>query len=285
MTKPEPRAVPISFEFFPPREAEGRTRLIHNVASKLAQLAPEYFSVTYGAGGTTKQGTRQTVDALIKNGFKAAPHLSMGADDIADIKQMLDDYQAAGVTRIVALRGDQPSGLGSTRFAHNAEALVRLIREHSGDTFDIEVAAYPEVHPDAQNAAADLDFFKRKIDAGASGAITQYFYNADAYENFLERANQAGITVPIIAGVMPITNLASILRFSEKCGAEVPRWLCKTLGDLEHDEPETARVGVDVVTRLCERLISLGAPGIHFYTLNRWGATTRICENLGYSTA
>ncbi len=131
MTKPESRAVPISFEFFPPREAEGRTRLIHNVASKLAQLAPEYFSVTYGAGGTTKQGTRQTVDALIKNGFKAAPHLSMGADDIADIKQMLDDYQAAGVTRIVALRGDQPSGLGSTRFAHNAEALVRLIREHS----------------------------------------------------------------------------------------------------------------------------------------------------------
>jgi methylenetetrahydrofolate reductase (NADPH) len=270
----------VSFEFFPPRDEEGRSRLISNVAAKLGQLQPEYFSVTYGAGGTTKDGTQQTVGKLIDAGFDAAPHLSMGADDSNDIRQMLDDYAAAGVKRIVALRGDQPSGFGASRFAHNAEALVRLIRDHSGDQFHIEVAAYPEVHPDAEGAQFDLDFFKRKVDAGADGAITQYFYNADAYENFLERTAAAGITVPIVPGVMPITNLAAVLRFSEKCGAEVPRWLRQVLVDKQDDDQATLEFGVEVVTRLCQRLLALGAPGLHFYTLNRWGATTRICQNL-----
>ena len=270
----------ISFEFFPPRDDEGRARLTKNVASKLGELGPQYFSVTYGAGGTTKDGTQQTVTGLIEAGFDAAPHLSMGADDESDIHRMLDEYAAAGVKRIVALRGDQPSGFGASRFAHNAEALVRLIRGHSGDQFEIEVAAYPEVHPDATSAQADLDFFKRKVDAGADGAITQYFYNVDAYEDFLERVTAAGITIPIVPGVMPITNLASLIRFSEKCGAEIPRWLRQVLSDKQDDDQATLDFGVEVVTRLCQRLLALGAPGLHFYTLNRWGATTRICQNL-----
>jgi len=271
---------PISFEFFPPRDEEGRTRLVENVATKLGALGPAFFSVTYGAGGTTRDGTRQTVNSLIEAGFAAAPHLSMGADDAADIRTMLDDYHARGVTRIVALRGDQPSGFGTQRFAHNAEALVRLIRMHSGDQFHLEVAAYPETHPDAVSAAQDLDFFKRKVDAGADSAITQYFYNADAYENFLERCTVAGITVPIVPGVMPITNLASLIRFSEKCGADIPRWLRHVLIDKQDNEAATIDFGVEFVSRLCQRLLDLGAPGLHFYTLNRWGATTRICQNL-----
>ncbi len=280
MSAKKPAAPSVSFEFFPPRDEEGQSRLISNVASKLGQLQPEYFSVTYGAGGTTKDGTQQTVSKLIDAGFDAAPHLSMGADDSNDIRAMLDSYAAAGVKRIVALRGDQPSGFGASRFAHNAEALVRLIRDHSGDQFHIEVAAYPEVHPDAEGAQFDLDFFKRKVDAGADGAITQYFYNADAYENFLERTTAAGITVPIVPGVMPITNLSAVLRFSEKCGAEVPRWLRQVLVDKQDDDQATLEFGIEVVTRLCQRLLALGAPGLHFYTLNRWGATTRICRNL-----
>lgn len=270
----------ISFEFFPPRDAAGRSRLISSVASKLGELAPAYFSVTYGAGGTTKDGTRQTVGNLIAAGFDAAPHLSMGADEQADMHALLDHYAASGVKRIVALRGDQPSGFGANRFAHNAEALVRLIRAHSGDHFDIEVAAYPEIHPDAKGAEFDLDYFKRKVEAGANGAITQYFYNADAYEDFLERCAAAGITIPIVPGVMPITNLAALVRFSDKCGAEIPRWLKQVLADKQDDEQATVEFGVEVVTRLCQRLLKLGAPGLHFYTLNRWGATTRICQNL-----
>jgi methylenetetrahydrofolate reductase (NADPH) len=280
MSTSKPSRPPVSFEFFPPRDEDGRQRLISNVAARLGQLQPEYFSVTYGAGGTTKDGTQQTVAQLIDAGFDAAPHLSMGADDVEDIQRMLDEYAKLGVRRIVALRGDQPSGFGASRFAHNAEALVRLIRAHSGDRFDIEVAAYPEVHPDAEGAAVDLDFFKRKVDAGANGAITQYFYNADAYEDFLERSSAAGIDIPIVPGVMPITNLASLIRFSEKCGAEIPRWLRQVLTDKQDDDQATLDFGVEVVTHLCRRLLALGAPGLHFYTLNRWGAATRICQNL-----
>lgn len=275
---------PISFEFFPPRDSEGRERLVNNVASKLGTLEPEFFSVTYGAGGSTRDGTRQTIKRLIEAGYQAAPHLSMGADDASNILSMLDTYAADGVTRIVALRGDQPSGFGTNRFAHNAETLVRLIREHSGDAFHLEVAAYPETHPDATSAAEDLTYFKRKVDAGANSAITQYFYNADAYEDFLERSTAAGIDIPIVAGIMPITNLAALMRFSDKCGADVPRWLQRVLVDYENDEAATIDFGVDFVTRLCEKLLALGAPGMHFYTLNRWGATTRICQNLAGAT-
>ncbi|MCR9261741.1 MAG: methylenetetrahydrofolate reductase [NAD(P)H] [Pseudomonadaceae bacterium] len=275
------RLPPVSFEFFPPRDAEGRARLINNVAAKLGVLNPHFFSVTYGAGGSTRDGTRQTVVDLKAAGFDAAPHLSMGNDDIPAVKQTLDDYAAQGINRIVALRGDQPSGVGSNRFANNAQALVELIREHSGKQFHLEVAAYPETHPDAKSAAADLDHFKRKVDAGADSAITQYFYNVDAFENFLNRCAQANISLPIIPGIMPITNLASLVRFSDKCGADIPRWLRYVLIDLENDEQATIEFGVEVMTRVCEQLISLGVPGLHFYTLNRWGATTRICENLG----
>ncbi len=275
------RLPPVSFEFFPPRDEQGRTKLIDNVARKLGALNPHFFSVTYGAGGSTRDGTRQTVADLKAAGFDAAPHLSMGNDDIPAVKQMLDDYAAQGINRIVALRGDQPSGMGTNPFANNAQALVELIRQHSGKQFHLEVAAYPETHPDAKSAAADLDYFKRKVDAGADSAITQYFYNVDAFENFLNRCAQANITLPIIPGVMPITNLASLVRFSDKCGADIPRWLRYVLVDLEDDEQGTIEFGIEVITRLCEKLISLGVPGLHFYTLNRWGATTRICENLG----
>ena len=273
-------ARPVSFEFFPPRDEVGCERLVSNVASKLSEFQPEFFSVTYGAGGSTRDGTRQTVLSLTEAGHQATPHLSMGADDAGEIGEMLDAYAADGVTRIVVLRGDQPSGFGSNRFAHNAEALIKLIRDHSGDQFHLEVAAYPEVHPDASSAASDLEFFKRKVDAGADSAITQYFYNADAYENFLERCAQANISIPIIAGVMPITNLESLVRFSDKCGAEIPRWLRHVLHDLQDDEKATTDYGVEFMTGLCEKLIALGAPGLHFYTLNRWGATSRICQNL-----
>jgi methylenetetrahydrofolate reductase (NADH) len=271
---------PVSFEFFPPRDEQGRERLIENVVSKLGNLRPLFFSVTYGAGGTTRDGTRQTVNRLIEAGYDAAPHLSMGADDKREVCAMLDDYAATGVKRIVALRGDQPSGFGTQKFAHNAEALVKLIRAHCGNQFHLEVAAYPETHPDADSAAHDLDFFKRKVDAGADSAITQYFYNADAYENFLERCAAANINIPIVPGIMPITNLASLTRFSEKCGADIPRWLRQVLKDKQDDEQATIDFGVDFVSQLCHRLLQLGAPRLHFYTLNRWGASTRICQNL-----
>jgi len=270
----------LSFEFFPPRDVPGQKRLIENVAGKLGALEPSFFSVTYGAGGTTRDGTRQTVYRLIDAGFNAVPHLSMGADDKTHIQTILDDYCSRGVKRIVVLRGDQPSGFGANRFTHNAEALVNLIRTHCGDQFHLEVAAYPEIHPDASSAEQDLEFFKRKIDAGADSAITQYFYNADAYENFLERCAKAGITAPIVPGIMPITNLASLMRFSQKCGADIPRWLNNVLTDTADDQQATIDFGVNFVSRLCERLLQLGAPGLHFYTLNRWGATTRLCQNL-----
>ena len=274
------RLPPISFEFFPPRDPEGRERLISNVASKLGALNPHFFSVTYGAGGSTRDGTRQTVADLKAAGFSAAPHLSMGNDDAVEVRQTLQRYAAEGIERIVALRGDQTSGMGTNPFANNAEALVKLIRQHSGSQFHLEVAAYPETHPDAASASADLEYFKRKVDAGADSAITQYFYNVDAFENFLDRCAQASITIPIVPGIMPITNLASLVRFSDKCGADIPRWLRHVLLDLEDDEQGTMEFGIEVMTKVCGRLIDLGVPGLHFYTLNRWGATTRICQNL-----
>ncbi len=273
-------STPISFEFFPPRDDDARARLIANVASKLGALAPEYFSVTYGAGGSTRDGTRQTVCDLIAAGYQAAPHLSMGTDDAGAIFAQLHDYANQGVDRIVTLRGDQPSGHGASRFANNAESLVKLIREHTDQQFHLAVAAYPETHPDSPSAAADLEYFKRKVEAGADSAITQYFYNADAYEDFLERTAKAGINIPIVPGIMPITNLENLVRFSEKCGADIPRWLRYVLADLKEDEPALIDFGVEFVTGLCERLIKLGAPALHFYTMNRWGATTRICQNL-----
>lgn len=253
---------------------------MENVVPKLAGLQPGYFSVTYGAGGTTRDGTEQTVRRLLQAGHQAHPHLSLGGTDAATMQAILDGYRDMGVTHIVALRGDQPSGMGGDRFAHNAEALMRVIREHSGSHFKLIVAAYPEVHPDAVDAESDLDFFARKVDAGADKAITQYFYNPEAYADFLNRCTQRNINIPIIPGIMPITNYASLRRFSDNCGADIPRWLDKRLQTLAEDEAGLRHFGEEVVTQLCERLINMGAPSLHFYTLNRWGATQRICQNL-----
>lgn len=274
----------LSFEFFPPR-SEGGQDSLRRVAEKLAGLGPEFFSCTYGAGGSTRDGTRETVRQLLDMGLNAAPHLSIGSDDQERIFGLLDDYRAMGVGRIVALRGDLPSGTGRHRFTRNAEALVRWIREHSGQHFHVEVAAYPETHPDGRSPKEDLEYFRRKVAAGADSAITQYFYNPYAYYDFCDRCAAAGIGVPIVPGVMPVTNFEGILRFSEKCGADVPRWMRMRLESLQSDDKALRDFGVETVTRLCEDLIAAGAPGLHFYTLNRWGASLAICRNLGLGSA
>ncbi|MDG2276570.1 MAG: methylenetetrahydrofolate reductase [Pseudomonadales bacterium] len=272
----------LSIEFFPPRDEAGRDRLVRNIAAKLSELGPEFFSVTYGAGGSTRDGTRQTVLALQASAKEAVPHLSIGTDDHGEIRTLLDEYQSHNIRRIVTLRGDQPSGFGSYKF-NNAEALIKLVRAHSGDYFDLIVAAYPEIHPDAKSASSDMDFFQAKVGAGASRAITQYFYNADAYEDFLNRCTQKRLNIPIIPGIMPITDFQSLTRFSDKAGAEIPRWLRHRLAELVDDAEGTRALGVEFVTGLCERLLQIGAPGFHFYSLNRWGATTQICSILGFS--
>jgi methylenetetrahydrofolate reductase (NADPH) len=274
----------ISFEFFPPRTEDGRAALTR-VADRLAALRPAFFSCTYGAGGSTREGTRETVRALLGIGLDAAPHLSIGGDSEAQIAALLDAYRNMGVRRIVALRGDLPSGIGRARFEHNAETLVGWIRRHSGDYFHLEVAAYPETHPDATTPGGDLEFFRRKVEAGADSAITQYFYNAEAYFDFVDRCRRARIDLPIVPGIMPITNFEGLVRFSENCGADIPRWLRKHLEALKDDDAALKRFGIDVVTRLCQRLLDGGAPGLHFYTLNRWGASVAICRNLGFADA
>lgn len=270
----------VSFEFFPPKSEAGFASLTR-VVDRLKEVSPAFFSCTYGAGGSTRTGTRETVTRLLAMGVPAAPHLSIGGDDQATVFELLDRYRGLGVTRIVALRGDLPSGLGATRIRHNAESLVRWIREHSGDHFHVEVAAYPEVHPDAPSAEADLAFFKSKVEAGADSAITQYFYNPHAYYDFVERTRRAGIAVPIHAGIMPITNVDGILRFSAKCGADVPRWMLKRMASFADDESSLRAFSTDYLTRMCSELLANGVPGLHFYTLNRWGVSRAICRNLG----
>ena len=270
----------LSFEFFPPRTPEGRAGLL-GVANRLQRFRPAFFSVTYGANGATRAGTADTVRRLLDHGMAAAPHLSMGSDSEERIHALIDAHLKSGVRRIVALRGDRPSGVGADRPPNNAEALVRVLRAHCGAKLQLEVAGYPEVHPEAESPEHDIEFLKRKVDAGANGIITQYFYHPYAYFDFRRRAEAAGIRVPIVPGVMPLTNFTRFVRFSRGCGADVPRWLYKRL-EACRDDPHTLReLGVEVVTRLCEDLLAAGAPGLHFYTLNRWGAATRICENLG----
>jgi methylenetetrahydrofolate reductase (NADPH) len=276
MTRPR-----LSFEFFPPRTESGAASLVR-VAEKLNELSPAFFSCTYGAGGSTRDGTRETVRQLLELGLDAAPHLSIGADSREDVFALLDRYRDMGVQRIVALRGDLPSGMGRARFVHNAETLVRWIREHSADHFTLEVAAYPEIHPDARSPEEDLEFFRSKVDAGADGAITQYFFTPYAYYDFMERCERAGIGVNVVPGILPITNYEGLVRISEKCGADVPRWLRKRLEALQHDEAGLKAFGVEVITRLCDDLLGAGAPGLHFYTLNRWGASLAVCRNLGH---
>jgi len=272
-----------SFEFFPAKTAEGAKKL-RVTRDKLAKLNPKYFSVTFGAGGSTQQGTIDTVLEIQDAGYTAAPHLSCIGSTKESIDAMLSTYKENGVNRIVALRGDMPSGMQETGEFHYANELVEYIRKSSGDHFHIEVAAYPECHPQAHDAQTDLTNFKRKVDAGANAAITQYFYNADAYFHFVENCEKLSIDIPIIPGIMPITNYTQLARFSDMCGAEIPRWIKKNLQGFGDDRDSIKAFGEDVVTHLCEKLLEAGAPGFHFYTMNQVGPTKAIWDNLGLSS-
>ena len=269
-----------SFEFFPPKTAEGIEKL-RATRRQLAQLEPTFFSVTYGAGGSTRDGTLATVLEIIGEGQSAAPHLSCVASTKANLREVIAQYKASGIKHIVALRGDLPSGLAVSGEFRYASELVRFIREETGDWFHVEVACYPEYHPQARKPEHDLAAFKAKVDAGANGAITQYFYNADAYFHFVERAQAAGIAIPIVPGVMPINNFSQLARFSDACGAEIPRWMRLKLEGYGDDTASIKAFGLDVVTDLCDRLLAGGAPGLHFYTLNQAGPTSTIWQRLG----
>ncbi|MFM9970959.1 MAG: methylenetetrahydrofolate reductase [NAD(P)H] [Burkholderiales bacterium] len=274
----------LSFEFFPPKTEVGKEKL-RAVWGRLAGFKPHFFSVTYGAGGSTQAGTLDTVLALKADGQVAAPHLSCIGSTRAEIETVVAGYQAQGIGHIVALRGDLPSGAASMGDLAHASDLVALIRRHSGAHFRIDVACYPECHPQAKNAREDLLNFKRKVDAGANGAITQYFFNADAYFRFVDACAAQGITIPIVAGIMPIGNYAQLARFSEACGAEIPRWLRARMESFADDNESIRSFGLDVVSALCERLIAGGAPGLHFYTLNQADLALEILERIAESSA
>jgi methylenetetrahydrofolate reductase (NADPH) len=271
-----------SFEFFPPKTDVGAEKL-QVVRDELARRKPDFFSVTYGAGGSTQERTIETVLKLQDQGIATAPHLSCIGARKADLVKLLDTYVENGINRIVALRGDLPSGMGASGELRYANELVTFIREHSGNYFNIEVAAYPEFHPQAASAEDDLVNFKRKVDAGASSAITQYFYNPDAYFYFLERIEGMGIAIPVVPGIMPISNYSSLIRFSDMCGAEIPRWVKKQLAAYGDDIESIKKFGEEVVTSLCEKLLESGAPGLHFYTLNQAEPSLKIWDNLGLS--
>jgi methylenetetrahydrofolate reductase (NADPH) len=268
-----------SFEFFPPKTPVGRDNL-RATRAELNALGPDFFSVTYGAGGSTRDNTRDTVLAMRDEGLSVAPHLSFGSDDQETVRELLQSYRNAGVDRIVALRGDLPSGVGAVRLIYASE-LVAFIRRHFGDAFHIEVAAYPEIHPDADSYDEDIGYLKQKLDAGADSALTQYFYNADAYFYFIDRCRQAGIDKPIVPGIMPITNFTNLARFSKNCGADIPRWIVQRLQGYGDDQQSVTAFGTEVVTRLCEQLLAGGAPGLHFYTMNQVEPTRAIWNNLG----
>ena len=269
-----------SFEFFPPKTPEGKDRL-RATWRQLAGLKPRFFSVTFGAGGSTREGTLETVLEIRAEGNEAAPHISCVASSRAEIAAQLERYRQHGIRHIVALRGDLPSGLASAGELRHANELVALIRRETGDWFQIDVACYPEFHPQTRNAADEIRRFKQKVDAGANSAITQYFYNADAYFRFAEDCEAAGITVPIVPGIMPIANFSQLARFSDACGAEIPRWMRFRLESLGDDRAAIREFGLDVVTALCDKLLGAGAPGLHFYTLNQAGLTSTIWQRLG----
>jgi methylenetetrahydrofolate reductase (NADPH) len=268
-----------SFEFFPPKTAEGMATL-RDARAELAKFNPEFFSVTFGAGGSTRDRTMETVLDIQQQGLPAAPHISCISSSKEEIRGLLQAYQANGIKRLVALRGDLPSGEVSTGDFRYASELVAFIRAETGQHFHIEVAAYPEFHPEAKSPAADVLNLKRKIDAGANSAITQYFYNADAYFHFIDQCAAAGINVPIVPGIMPIYNITQLARFSNVCGAEIPRWLRLRLEEYGDDMASLRAFGIDVVTDLCETLRVFGAPSLHFYTLNRAGVIANIIGNL-----
>ncbi|MCK6413020.1 MAG: methylenetetrahydrofolate reductase [NAD(P)H] [Azonexus sp.] len=270
----------ISIEFFPPQTPEGVEKL-RVTRQKLAELKPEFFSVTYGAGGSTRERTFAVVKEIAAEGFDAAPHLSCIGSSRESIREILAEYKEAGIKRIVALRGDLPSGMAETGEFRYANELVEFIRAETGDHFSLEVAAYPEWHPQAKSPKDDLDAFVRKVKAGANSAITQYFYNADAYFHFVDEARALGVEVPIIPGIMPIVGFTKLARFSDACGADIPRWMRKKFESFGDDSDSIRAFGLDVVTELCERLLQGGAPGLHFYCMNQAGLTTEICKRLG----
>ena len=272
---------PLSFEFFPTRTEEGRKK-VAITRQQLRQFNPEFFSCTFGAGGTTRDGTLQTVLDIMAEDTPAAPHLSCVGSSAEDIADILNTYRAHDIKHIVALRGDIPSGMGMMDGFRYANELVSFIREQHGDWFHIEVAAYPEYHPQAKSAQADIDFFVQKCRAGADSAITQYFYNIDAYFAFVDAVRAKGIDIPIVPGIMPIASFSNLCRFSDMCGAEVPRWLRLKLQAYGDDSASIKALGLDVVTDLCDRLLSQGAPSLHFYTLNQAGLVSTVCQRLGY---
>ena len=269
----------MSFEFFPPKTSDGMDKL-RQTRAQLAKYNPEFFSVTFGAGGSTRDRTMDAVLDIQKEGFQAAPHISCVSSSKAEIRDLLQAYTAHGIKRLVALRGDVPSGEVSSGDFRYAVELVEFIRAESGDQFHIEVAAYPEFHPEARTPAADLLNLKRKVDAGANSAITQYFYNADAYFRFVDQCETTGINIPIVPGIMPIYNITQLARFSSVCGAEIPRWLRMRLEEYADDMPSLRAFGVDVVSELCETLQVWGVSSLHFYTLNRSGIISNIIENI-----
>tara|TARA_B110000503_G_scaffold85373_1_gene129805 strand:+ start:45759 stop:46598 length:840 start_codon:yes stop_codon:yes gene_type:complete len=271
----------ISCEFFPPKTEAGTSKLLDEVAPALNALGPEFFSVTYGAGGSTRDSTLAVVAALKEANIDVAPHLSFGGDDENVVATLLETYQNKGIKRLIALRGDIPSGMGGASQLVYANELVEFVRKRSGDHFEIVVAAYPETHPEAKSYDRDIHFLKAKFDAGADSAITQYFYNVEGYFYFLDQCAASGIDKPIYAGIMPITNLTNLQRFSRNCGAEIPRWICQRIEAFGDDQDSIRKFGIEVVTQLCQTLLDSGAPGIHFYTMNQVEPTREIYSNLG----
>jgi methylenetetrahydrofolate reductase (NADPH) len=273
-----------SVELFPPRTEQGFKKLTATIA-ELSTLKPLYFSVTYGAGGSTQERTFQTIDWLREQGIETAPHISCIGSHKSEIDEILERYQQQGISRLVALRGDLPSGagLGELDELRYANELVEHIRATTGDHFHIEVAAYPEYHPQARTPENDLENFKRKVDAGANAAITQYFYNADAYLFFVDACEKAGIDIPIVPGIMPMTNYTQLARFSDGCGAEIPRWIRKRLEAYGDDLESLRAFGEEVVTSMCQRLLDEGSPGLHFYSMNQVAPTMRLWKNLNIS--
>ena len=276
MTHPSP----LSIEFFPPQTAEGADKL-RTVRQKLAVLKPEFFSVTFGAGGTTQERTFEAVFEIQREGHQAAPHLSCIGSTREHVREILARYKTEGIRRIVALRGDLPSGVGDPGELRYANELVEFIRAETGDHFHIEVAAYPEYHPQARSPKDDLLAFKRKVDAGANSAITQYFYNLDAYLHFRDECSALGLNVPIVPGIMPIVSFSKLARFSDACGAEIPRWMRRKFEAFGDDSDSIKAFGLDVVSELCAKLIAAGAPGLHFYSMNQAAPTIALCERLG----
>ncbi|MFI2812230.1 MULTISPECIES: methylenetetrahydrofolate reductase [NAD(P)H] [Microbulbifer] len=273
----------ISFEFFPPKTPEGREKL-YKTRETLQEFDPAFFSVTYGAGGTTRETTVDIVTGLRRDGISIAPHLSFGGDNEETVLGLLNAYREAGVDRIVALRGDMPSGMGAVAQLVYANELVAFIRRHTGDRFHLEVAAYPEIHPEAGSYDDDIRYLKGKFEAGANSALTQYFYNPDAYFYFLDQCEKAGIDAPIYPGIMPITNFTNLARFSRNCGAEIPRWLRHRMESFNNPE-DIRKLGLEVVTDLCDTLLQGGAPGLHFYTMNQVDPTAEILRSLEIGTA